>query len=90
MDRVYVARQKGGRGLFSCEMCVKAEKNSMAWYVRNSNERLMAEIRKIKILDSEGAKEKYNSHYNNATPFLRPVNIIKPFMELNFGNLACE
>ena len=55
---MYIARQKGGRGLISCEMCVKAKENNLAWYVRNSNERLMAGIRKIKILDSEGAKEK--------------------------------
>ena len=48
MYTVYVARQKAGRGLISCEICVKAEKNNLAWYVRNSNERLMAEVRKIK------------------------------------------
>ena len=58
VDRVYVARQKGGRGLISCKMCVKAEENNLAWYVRNSNERLMAGVKKIKILDSEEAKEK--------------------------------
>ena len=58
VDRVYVPRQKGGRGLISCEMCVKAEENNLAWYVRNSNERFMAGVRKIKILDREGAKEK--------------------------------
>ena len=58
VDTVYVARQKGGRGLIICEMCVKAEENNLAWYVRYSNERLMAGVRKIKILDSEGAKEK--------------------------------
>ena len=37
---------------------MKAEENNLAWYVKNSNERLMAVVRKIKILDSEGAKEK--------------------------------
>ena len=58
VGRVCVARQKGGRGLISCEMCVKAEENNLAWHVRNSNERLMVGVRKIKILDSEGAKEK--------------------------------
>ena len=58
VDRVYVARQKGGRGLISCEICVKAKENNLAWYVRNSSERLMAGARKIKILDSDGAKEK--------------------------------
>ena len=35
VDKVYVARQKGGRGLISCEMCVEAEENNLAWYVRN-------------------------------------------------------
>ena len=58
VDRVYVARQKGGRGLISCEMCVKVEENNLAWYVRTSNERLMAGVRKIKILYSEGGKGK--------------------------------
>ena len=58
VDRVYVARQKGRRGLISCEMCVNSEENNLAWYVRNSNERWMAGVRKINILDSEGAKEK--------------------------------
>jgi len=53
MYRVYLARQKGGRRLISCEMCVKADENNLAWYFRNSNERLMTGVRKIKILDSE-------------------------------------
>ena len=58
VDTVYVARQKGGRGLISCVVCVKAEENSLAWYVRNSNEKSMAGVRKIKMLDSEGKREK--------------------------------
>ena len=60
VDRVYVARQKGGRGLISSEMCVKSEENKLAWYVKNSNERLMAGVRKIKILDSEHTKDRLN------------------------------
>ena len=53
-------KQKGGRGLTSCEMCVKTEENNLAWYwyVRNSKERLMKVVRKTKIHNSEGAKEK--------------------------------
>ena len=39
-------------------MCVKSEENKLAWYVWNSNQRLMAGVRKIKILDSEQTKEK--------------------------------
>ena len=58
VDRVYLSRQKGGRGLISCKMCIKAEENNLAWYIRNSNEKLMAGVKKIKIFDTEGAKEK--------------------------------
>ena len=58
VDRVYLPKQKGGRGLISCEMCAKTEENNRAWYVRNLKERLMEVVRKTKILNSEGAKEK--------------------------------
>ena len=39
-------------------MCVKTEENNLAWYVRNLKERLMDVVRKTKILNSGGAKEK--------------------------------
>ena len=69
VDRLYLPRQKGGRGLISCEMCVKAEENNLAWYVNNSNERLMEGVRKTKILNSEGAQEKneFKQDRQNAT-----------------------
>ena len=47
VDRLYVARKTGGRGLVSCEMCVEAEENNLAWYIMNSNERFMAGVRKM-------------------------------------------
>ena len=58
MNGLYLPRQNGGRGLISCEMCVKAEENNLGCYIRNSNERLMEGARKAKILNSEGAQEK--------------------------------
>ena len=58
VDRVYLPKQKRGRGLISCEMCVKTEENNLAWYVRNLKERLMEVVRKAKILNSGGPKEK--------------------------------
>ena len=69
VDRLYLPRHKGGRGLISCQMCVKAEENNLAWYVKNSNERLMEGVRKTKILNSEGAQEKkeFKQHRQNAT-----------------------
>ena len=36
VDRLYVSREDGGRGLMSCEGCVRGEENSLEWYVRNS------------------------------------------------------
>ena len=45
VDQMYLPRQKGGRGLISCEICVKAEENNLAWYVWNLKERLMEGVR---------------------------------------------
>ena len=69
VDRLYLPRQNGGRRLISCEMCVKAEENNLAWYVNNSNERLMEGVRKTKILNSERAQEKneFKQDRQNAT-----------------------
>ena len=69
VDRVYVERQKGGRGLIGREIYVKVEENNLSWYFRNSNERVMAGLRKIKFFYSEGAKEKneFKRERQNAT-----------------------
>ena len=37
VNRVYVERQKGGRGLIGREIYVKVEENNLSWYFRNSN-----------------------------------------------------
>ena len=34
-DMLHVFRMEGGRGLIGCKMCVKAEKNSLGWYVKH-------------------------------------------------------
>ena len=39
-------------------MCVKAEENNLAWYLKNSNKRLLAGVRGVGILNSDAAKEK--------------------------------
>ena len=41
VDKVYLSREIGGRGLISCEGCIRIEKNSLEWYVRNSVEPLI-------------------------------------------------
>ena len=44
----------GGRGLISCERCIRMEENNLGWYVRNSVEPLI-----------EGAKAAETIEYNN-------------------------
>ena len=34
--RIYLPRKKGGRGLISCDSCVRREENNLSWHVRNS------------------------------------------------------
>ena len=42
--RIYVPRKKGGRGLISCECCVRREENNLSWYVRNREEVLLRKV----------------------------------------------
>ena len=37
---------------------MKAEENNLAWYLKNSNERVLAGVRGVGILNSDEAKEK--------------------------------
>ena len=41
VDRLYVKRKEGGRGLISVEQCVRGEENSLGFYVANSEEMLI-------------------------------------------------
>ena len=55
VDRFYLKRKYGGRGLMSCECSVKEEENSLVFYVANSEENLIrgvaaAEKSVLKIL----------------------------------------
>ena len=40
VDRLYVKRKEGGRGLISVEQCIREEENSLGFYVANSEENL--------------------------------------------------
>ena len=42
--RIYVPRKKGGRGLISCESCVRRDENNLSWYVINSEEVLLKKV----------------------------------------------
>ena len=54
IDRLYVSRKRGGRGLIGCKDCFRAEENNVAWYIKNAVEPLLLEVRRsgmIKIED---------------------------------------
>ena len=41
VDSLYVKIKEGGRGLISVERCIREEKNSLGFYVANSEENLI-------------------------------------------------
>ena len=60
IDRVYLCREMGGRGLISCEGCIRMEENNLGWYVRNSVEPLIESVKaaeKIECNDTVNKKE---------------------------------
>ena len=40
VDRLYVKRKEGGRGLISVEQCIREEENTVGFYVTNSEKNL--------------------------------------------------
>ena len=47
IDRLYLERKHGGRGLISIEMCVRLEENNLGFYVRGSNEMLLEGVKTL-------------------------------------------
>ena len=58
VDRVYLSRVEGGRGLISCEMCVRGEENNLGWYINNSVEPLLLKVKENKTIKTEGCMER--------------------------------
>ena len=54
VDRFYWKRAEGGRGLLSVEECVKIEQTNIGYYICNSSESLLAEVRRDGIVSDEG------------------------------------
>ena len=53
VDRLYISRQEGGRGLISIEDCVLMERNNLFHYVNESREQFLREVMKEEVV-SEG------------------------------------
>ena len=55
--RIYISRKRGGRGLMSCENCVKGEENNLGWSIKNSSEILLRKVGEINIVNTEEVME---------------------------------
>ncbi|CAH3180815.1 unnamed protein product [Porites lobata] len=44
VDRLYVSREDGGRGLISCEKCVRGKENSLDWKGKRLHDQFLREI----------------------------------------------
>ena len=57
VNRLYVSRMEGGKGLTRCKMCVKAEENSLGWYVKHHTESLIVAVRKSNTVPIENSTQ---------------------------------
>jgi len=53
IDRLYVPRSKGGRGLLSCKSCIMTEENNLGWYVKHQAEPLLVAVKNSKTINTE-------------------------------------
>ena len=51
IDRVYLRSEMGGRGLISCEGCIRMEENNLGWYVSNSVEPLIEGVKAAETIE---------------------------------------
>ena len=58
VDRLYLNRKDGGRGLIRIEHCVRGEENNLGLYVRDSLEKLIQAVCNANILDTAEVKSK--------------------------------
>ena len=57
ISRIYVSRKIGGRGLVSCENCVRGGENNLSWYIKNSRDILLRNVGETSMVDTEEAME---------------------------------
>ena len=69
IDRLYLKRKHGGRGLISIELCVRLQENNLGLYVRGSNEILLKGVKKVGIVKTENLMEKEDSKKNSQNEF---------------------
>ena len=66
IDRLFVCRKEGGRGLVSCESTTGSEENNLGWNLKNWNENLLQGVKHVTILEFGESVSK--------TDFKKPLN----------------
>ena len=51
IDRVYLRSEMGGRGLISCEGCIRIEENNLGWYVSNLVEPMIEGVKAAETIE---------------------------------------
>ena len=65
--RLYVPRHKGGRGLISCEGCIKGEANSLDWYVKRGSEPMLKLVSMKATVTTETGRIQENTDQRKRT-----------------------
>ena len=65
IDRLYLKRKHGGRGLISIEMCIRLKENNLGLYVRGSNEILHKVVKKVteNLMEKEDFKKNIRNEF---------------------------
>ena len=58
IGRVFLSREMGARGLVSCEGCIRMEENNFGWYLRNSVEPLIEDVKAAETVEYNDAVNK--------------------------------
>ena len=65
VDRLYLPRQTGGRGLLQIKQTVEEEKQALNDYIKNSTENYLKEVAKEEILKGQETKKEYHKQEIN-------------------------
>ena len=66
VDRLYLPRKEGGRGLLSVEDSINKEENSIAHYVENSSQPTLTETKQIMLNKEPQPKDAYDKRLKNS------------------------
>ena len=69
VDRLYLKRKHGSRGLISVETCVRSEENNLGLYVRDSDEMLLRGVKNVGIINTENLSDRKDFKKNSQNEF---------------------